>query len=128
VAAQQLVDLVDPQEGGKADGRSLLERLLGAPQKILSFITEAPTTCVSHALGIVKSFWPKATLEAADWSEEQFSEYLLEARPVAEKIVECNTGLRYCKYKYSSPYNISVNDVYTYYCLMISGLPSMFIG
>jgi hypothetical protein len=42
----------------------------------------------------VKSFWPKARLEvlaqgaAADCSEEQFSEYLLQARPVAEKIVE----------------------------------------
>jgi hypothetical protein len=42
----------------------------------------------------VKSFWTKAQLEvlaqgvAVDCSEEQFSEYLLEARPVAEKIVE----------------------------------------
>jgi hypothetical protein len=42
----------------------------------------------------VKSFWPKARLEvlaqgaAADCSEEQFNEYLLEARPVDEKIVE----------------------------------------
>jgi hypothetical protein len=60
VAAQQLVDMVDPQEGGEVDGRSLLERLLGAPQKILSFIAKAPTTCVSHALGLVKSFWPQA--------------------------------------------------------------------
>jgi hypothetical protein len=94
VAAQQLVDMVDPQEGGEADGRSLLERLLEAPQKILSFIAEAPTTCISHALGLVKSFWPMAQLEvlaqgaAADCSEEQFNEYLLEAQLVAEKIVE----------------------------------------
>jgi hypothetical protein len=42
----------------------------------------------------VKSFWLKAQLEvltqgaAADCYKEQFSEYLLEARPVAEKIVE----------------------------------------
>jgi anion-transporting ArsA/GET3 family ATPase len=42
--AQQLVDMVDPQEGGEADGRSLLERLLRAPQKVLSFIT-----CQPHA-------------------------------------------------------------------------------
>jgi hypothetical protein len=58
VVAQQLVDMMDPQEGGEADGRSLLERLLGAPQKIISFIAEAPTTRVSHTLGLVKSFWP----------------------------------------------------------------------
>jgi hypothetical protein len=30
LAAQQLVDMVDPQEGSEVDGRSLLERLLGA--------------------------------------------------------------------------------------------------
>jgi hypothetical protein len=77
--------MVDPQEGGKVDRRSLLERLLGATQKVLSFITEAPTTCVCHTLSFVKSFWPQARLEvfaqgaAADCSEEQFSEYLLEA-------------------------------------------------
>jgi hypothetical protein len=86
--------VVDPLEDGAADGRSLLERLRGAPQKVLSFIAEASTTYVSHALGLVKSFWHKARLEvltqgvAADCSEEQFSEYLLEDRPVAEKIVE----------------------------------------
>jgi ABC-type transporter Mla subunit MlaD len=94
VAARQLVEVVDPLEDGAVDERSLLERLRGALQKVLSFVTEASTTYVSHALGLVKSFWPKARLEvlaqgvAADCSEEQFSEYLLEARPVAEKIVE----------------------------------------
>jgi Skp family chaperone for outer membrane proteins len=49
-AAQQLVDMVDPQEGDEADGQSLLDRLLEAPQKVLSFLTEAPIMCVSHAL------------------------------------------------------------------------------
>jgi hypothetical protein len=94
VAARQLVEVVDPLEDGAVDERSLLERLRGALQKVLSFVTEASTTYVNHALGLVKSFWPKARLEvlaqgvAADCSEEQFSEYLLEARPVAEKIVE----------------------------------------
>jgi hypothetical protein len=44
VAAQQLVEVVDPQDDSIADGRSLLDRLRGAPQKVLSFIAEAPTT------------------------------------------------------------------------------------
>jgi hypothetical protein len=63
VAARQLVEVVDPLEDGAADRRSLLERLHGAPQKVLSFITEASTTYVSHDLGLVKSFSPKARLE-----------------------------------------------------------------
>jgi hypothetical protein len=58
--AQQLINMVDLQEGGEADRRSLLGRLLGAPQKVFSFIAEAAITCVSHALSFVKSFWPQA--------------------------------------------------------------------
>jgi hypothetical protein len=93
-AAKKLVDIVDPQEDGEAVERPLLERLLGAPQKVVKFLTEAPVACVSHTLSFVKSFWPKAQLEAfaqgvaAECSEEQFNEYLQEAQPVAEQIVK----------------------------------------
>jgi hypothetical protein len=93
-AAQKLVDMVDPQEDGEAGERPLLERLLGVPQKVLSFLTEAPIACVSHALSFVKSFWPEAGLKAfaqgvaAERSEEQFNEYLQEAQLVAEQIVK----------------------------------------
>jgi hypothetical protein len=92
-AAQELVDMVDPQKDGAEDGPPLLDRLCGAPQKILNFVTEVATSYVGHALGLVKSFWPKARLEvlaegaAADCTDENFREYLLEVRPVAEKIV-----------------------------------------
>jgi hypothetical protein len=92
-AAQELVEMVDPQEDGTEDGPPLLAQLRGAPQKILNFITEAATSYVGHALGLVKSFWPKARLEvlaegaAAECTNENFREYLLEVRPVAEKIV-----------------------------------------
>jgi hypothetical protein len=93
-AAQNLVDMVDPQEAGEADERPLLERLLEAPQKVLSFLTEAPIACVSHALSFVKSFWQEAPLEAfaqgvaVECFKEQFNEYVQEAQPVAEKIVK----------------------------------------
>jgi hypothetical protein len=55
-AAQELIEMVDPREDGAEDEPPLLDRLRGAPQKILSFITEAATTYVGHALGLVKSF------------------------------------------------------------------------
>jgi hypothetical protein len=93
-AAQKLIEMVDPWEDGAEDEPPLLDRIRGAPQKILNFVTEAATTYVGHALGLVKSFWPKARLEvlargtAADCTDENFREYLLEVRPVAEKIVE----------------------------------------
>jgi hypothetical protein len=55
--------MVDPQEDDAEDGQPLLDRLRWAPQKILNFVTEAATSYVGHALGLVKSFWPKARLE-----------------------------------------------------------------
>jgi hypothetical protein len=93
-AAKKLVDIVDPQEDGEAGEQPLLERLLGAPQKVVMFLTEAPVACVSHALSFVKYFWPEARLEAfaqgvaAECTEEQLNEYLQEAQPVAEQIVK----------------------------------------
>jgi hypothetical protein len=93
-AAQELMDMVDPPEEGEASPRPLLERLRGAPQKVVKFLSEAPVVCVSHALAFVKSFLPEVQLEifaqgmAADCTEDQFDQYLQEARPVAEQIVQ----------------------------------------
>jgi hypothetical protein len=62
--AKKLVGMVDPQEDSEVGERLFLERLLGVPQKVVKFLTEAPVVCVSHALPFVKSFWPEARLEA----------------------------------------------------------------
>jgi hypothetical protein len=86
--------MVDPPEEGKASPRSLLERLREALKKVLKFISEAPVTCVSNTLAYVKSFLPSAQLDifaqgmAADCTDERFDEYLREAQPVAEQIVQ----------------------------------------
>jgi hypothetical protein len=93
-AAQELVDMVGPPEEGEASRRPLLERLRKAPKKVLKFLSEAPVACVSNTLAFVKSFLPDAQLEifaqgmAADCTEGQFDEYLQEAQPVAEQIVQ----------------------------------------
>jgi hypothetical protein len=55
--------MVDPPEEVEASERPLLERLRGAPQKVVKFLSEAPFACVSHALAFVKSFWPETQLE-----------------------------------------------------------------
>jgi hypothetical protein len=86
--------MVDPPEEGEANPRPLLERLHGAPKKVLKMLSEAPVACVSNALVFVKSFLPNAHLEifargmAADCTEERFDGYLQEAQPVAEQIVQ----------------------------------------
>jgi hypothetical protein len=93
-ATRELVDMVDPLEEGVANPRPLLECLREAPKKVIKFLSEAPVTCVNNALAIVKSFLPSAQLEifaqgmAADYTEDQFDRYLLEAQPVSERIVQ----------------------------------------
>jgi hypothetical protein len=91
---KMLVDMVDPAEEGEADKQPLLERLRGAPERVIKLLTDAPAACVSHALAFVKSFWPEAPLGmfaqgvAAECTKEQFKKYLQEAQPVAEQIVQ----------------------------------------
>jgi hypothetical protein len=93
-AARELVDMVDPPEENETSPRPLLEQLRGAPQKVVRFLSEAPVACVSHALAFVKLFVPRAQLEifaqvmAADCTKGQFDQYLQEAQPVAEQIVQ----------------------------------------
>jgi hypothetical protein len=93
-SARELVDVVDPPEEGEVNPWPLLERLRVAPKKVMEFLFETPLTCVNNALAIVKSFPPSAQLEifaqgmAADYTEEQFDRYLLEAQPVSECIVQ----------------------------------------
>jgi hypothetical protein len=93
-AAQALMDMMDPPEGGEASPWPLLDRLHEAQQKVVKFLSKAPVACVSHALAFVKSFLLEAQLEifaqgmAADCTEDQFDQYLQEARPVAEQIVQ----------------------------------------
>jgi hypothetical protein len=75
-----LVDMVDTVEEGKADKRPLLERLCGAPKRVVKFLAEAPIAWVSHALAFVKSFWPEAPLGifvqgvVVECTEEQFND------------------------------------------------------
>jgi len=61
-AAQAVVDMVDPPEEGTEQVKTLLERLRGAPQKIVKYLSDNTRQYVSHVLGLVKSYWPQANL------------------------------------------------------------------
>lgn len=52
-AAQAVIDMVDPPEEGIAQSKTLLERLQGAPQKIIKYLSDTSRQYVSHVLG----FW-----------------------------------------------------------------------
>ena len=90
VAAQVVVDMVEDEEAG---GKSLLDRLREAPQRLSSFFSDTSREYLAHALGLVKSFLPSANLSpigdgvAVGCSEEKFSEYAAEMKPIADKVI-----------------------------------------
>ena len=90
VAAQVVIGMV---EEGDAGDKSLLERLCVAPQRLSSFFSNTSREYLAHALGLVKSFLPSANLAligdvvAVGCSEEKFSEYVAEMKPIANKVI-----------------------------------------
>ena len=98
--AQQLADLeaaaqvvIGMVEEDWASEKSLLERLREAPQWLSSFFSDTSRDYLGHALGLVKSFPPSANLSpigdgvAVGCSEEKFSEYVAEMKPIADKVI-----------------------------------------
>ena len=73
--------------------KSLLDRLREAPQRLSSFFSETSRDYLAHALGLVKSFLPSTDLSpigdgvVVGCSEEQFSEYVTEMKPFADKVI-----------------------------------------
>ena len=90
-AVAQVVIAMVEEEG--AGSKSLLERLREAPHQLSSFFSDTSRDYLGHALGLVKSFLPSANLAligdgvAVGCSEEKFSEYVAEMKPIADKVI-----------------------------------------
>jgi len=90
VAAKVVIDMVEDE---RAAEKSLLERLREAPQRLSSFLSEISRDYLAHALGLVMSFLRYANLSfigdgvAVGCSEEKFSEYVAEMKPIADKVI-----------------------------------------
>ena len=88
-AAKVVVDMVEDEE---ASGKSLLDHLREAPQRLGSFFSDTSRDYLAHALGLVKSFLPSVSLSfigdgvAVGCSEEKFSEYVAEMKPIAIRL------------------------------------------
>ena len=88
--AQVVVDMVEDEE---AAGKSLLEQLREAPQRLSRFFSDTSRDYLAHALGLVKSFLLSVNLSfigdgvAIGCSEERFSKYVAEMKPIANKVI-----------------------------------------
>ena len=89
-AAQVVVGMVEDEE---AVEKSLLECLREASQRLSSFFSDTSRDYLAHALGLVKSFLPSVNLSfigdgvVIGCSEEKFSEYVAEMKPIADKVI-----------------------------------------
>ena len=89
-AAQVVVDMVEDEDVG---GKSLLDCLREAPQRLSSFFSDTSRDYLAHALGSIKSFFPSVNLSfigdgvAVGYSEERFSEYVAEMKLIADKVI-----------------------------------------
>ena len=89
-AAQVVVDMVEDEEAG---GKSLLDHLREAPQRLSGFFSDTSRDYLAHALGLVKSFLPSVNLSfigdgvAIGCLEERFSEYVVEMKPITDKVI-----------------------------------------
>ena len=63
------------------------------PKRLSSFFSDTSRDYLAHALGLVKSFLPSVNLSfigdgvAVGCSEEKFSEYVAEMKPIADKVI-----------------------------------------
>ena len=82
--------MVEDEEAG---GKSLLDRLREAPQRLSNFFSDTSREYLAHALGLVKSFLPSANLSligdgiVVGCSEERFSVYVVEMKPITDKVI-----------------------------------------
>ena len=91
MAAQTVVESLG--FAGESDG-SLANRLQKVPQKFAEYLAEASRNCVAQALGLVKSYWPRAKIGVlgdgmcSTCDHDQFVKFVEEAEPVADQIVK----------------------------------------
>ena len=91
VAAQTMVESVGSTE--ESNG-GLVDRLQRVPQKFAEYLAEASRNCIAQALGLVKSYWPRAKIGVLGdgmWltcDHDRFVKFVEEAEPVADQIVK----------------------------------------
>ena len=86
--------VVESIELAKESGGSLADRLQRAPQKFTEFLAETSRNCIVQALGLVKSYWPRAKIDVlgdgmcSKCDHDQFVKYVEEVELVADQIVK----------------------------------------
>ena len=93
-AALEVAEAMDILERDGDEPLTLAGKLRKVPGAFERYVSTITHQCVSHVLGLVKTYWPSTRLDAlgqgarADCTDDQFRQYLAETSRVADQIVE----------------------------------------
>ena len=92
--AREVAEAMEIPERDGDEPLSLAGRLCKVPEAFMSYVSTITCQYMGHVLGLVKSFWPNTHLDAlgkgakADYTDEQFRQYVEETSVVDNQIVE----------------------------------------
>ena len=93
-AAQEIAEVMEIPEGNEDESLSLAGKLHKVPEAFERYVSTTTRQYVGHVLGLVKSYWPTTRLDSlgkgakADYTDEQFRQYVEETSVEANHIVE----------------------------------------
>ena len=88
-----MADIAEIPEGN-AEPLTLAGKLQKVPECFLQYVSMTTRQYMGHVLGLVKSYWPQTPLDPlgegakADYSNDQFDQYLEETSPIADRIMD----------------------------------------
>ena len=94
VAAQAVADIMEIPEGNADEPLTLAGKQRKVPECFQQYVSTTTRQYVGHVLGLVKSYWPCIPLDPlreganADYSNDQFDQYLEETSTIANRIVD----------------------------------------
>ena len=93
-AAQEIAEAMEIPEGNEGEPLSLAKKLRKVPEAFERYVSTTTRQYVGHVLGLVKYYWPTTRLDSlgkgakADYTDEQFRQYVEETSVEANHIVE----------------------------------------
>ena len=93
-AALEVAEAMDIPVRDGDEPLTLAGRLRKVPEAFERFVLTITRQYVGHVLGLMKSYWPTTRLDAlgrgakADYTNDQFRQYLAKTSGVADQIVE----------------------------------------
>jgi hypothetical protein len=86
-AALPIPRLLVPHPGGPKIA-PLVDRLKEAPSRLAAYVKHLAKSIPNQVLAFMKSYFPKAPVDVANCTDEQYAELLEQMAPIAEQVAD----------------------------------------